>query len=97
MWGFVLEMNWLVDTRFRRSYADSVDLQVPSELAARLVRLAKQTGRTADQVALDLLRESVEQNEWFRSKVEKSRLSARHETLLDHQEVGNRVNAGYGS
>jgi predicted transcriptional regulator len=90
-------MNWLVDTRFRRSYADSVDLQVPSELAARLVRLAEQTGQTADQVALDLLRESVEQNEWFRSEVEKSPLSARHETLLDHQEVGNRVNARYGS
>jgi predicted transcriptional regulator len=87
--------GWLTD--LQRSYADSMDLQVPSEIAAKLVRLAEQTGRTADQVALDLLRDSVEHNEWFRSEVEKDRVSARDETLLDHQEVVTRINTRYRS
>jgi predicted transcriptional regulator len=54
-----------------------MELQVPSELGAKLVRLAEQTGRTADQVALDLLKDSVEHDEWFRSEMEKGRLSVR--------------------
>jgi predicted transcriptional regulator len=87
----------LVDTDLQRTYADSMDLQVPSELAAKLVRLAEQTGRTADQVALDLLRDSVEHNEWFRSELEKGRVSARDEKLLDHQEVVARINTRYRS
>ena len=74
-----------------------MDLQVPAELAAKLMRLAEQTGRTADQVALDLLSDSVEHNEWFRSEVEKGRVSARNETLLDHQAVVTRINTRYRS
>jgi predicted transcriptional regulator len=69
-----------------------MDLQVPSELGAKLVRLAEQTGRTADQVALDLLKDFVEHDEWFRSEMEKGRLSVREETLIDHQEVVARIN-----
>jgi predicted transcriptional regulator len=72
-----------------------MDLQVPSELAEKLVRLAEQTGRSADQVALELLRDSVEHDQWFRSEVEKGRLSARDETLLDHQEVMTRISTRY--
>ena len=52
-------------------------LQVPPELEAKLARLAAQTGRTVDQVALDLLSNSVDHDEWFRSEVEKGRTSGR--------------------
>lgn len=69
-----------------------MNLQLPAELAAKLNRLAAETGRTADQVALDLLTDSIEHDEWFRSEVEKGRVSARDETLLDHQEVVARLN-----
>lgn len=72
-----------------------MDLQVPPELEARLNRLAAQTGRTIDQVALDLLANSVEHDEWFRSEVEKGRLSAREGRLLDHQQVRSRINERY--
>ena len=54
--------------------ADSVvaqpvmNLQVPPELEAKLTRLAAETGRTVDQVALDLLASSVDHDEWFRPR-----------------------------
>jgi predicted transcriptional regulator len=62
-------------------------LQIPPELEAKLTRLAAQTGRTVDQVALELLASSVDHDEWFRREVEKGRVSAREGRLLDHDEV----------
>jgi predicted transcriptional regulator len=53
-----------------------MNLQVPPELEAKLTRLAAETGRTADQVALHLLASSVDHDEWFRAEVEKGRAAA---------------------
>lgn len=72
-----------------------MNLQVPPELEAKLNRLAAETGRTADQVALNLLVSSVDHDEWFRREVEKGRLSAREGRLLDHDEVASRVDQRY--
>ena len=54
-----------------------MNLQVPPELEAKLTRLATETGRSVDQVALDLLASSIDHDEWFRVEVEKGRASAR--------------------
>jgi len=70
-------------------------LHVPPELAAKLARLAEQTGRTVDQVALELLASSVDHDEWFRREVEKGRASAREGRLLDHNDVVNRMDQRY--
>ena len=70
-------------------------LQVPPELEAKLNRLASETGRTVDQVALDLLITSIDHDEWFRREVEKGRLSAREGRLLDHDEVASRIDQRY--
>ena len=70
-------------------------LQVPPELEARLNRLATQTGRPVDHVALELLVGSVDHDEWFRREVEKGRQSAREGRLLDHDEVASRVEQRY--
>ena len=70
-------------------------LRIPPELEAKLARLAAQTGRAVDQVALDLLASSVDHDEWFRRAVEKSRTSAREGRLLDHDEVATRMNQRY--
>ena len=72
-----------------------MNLQVPPELEERLTRLAEGTGRTVDQVALDLLANSVDHDEWFRSEVEKGRVSAREGRLLDHDEVASRMDRRY--
>jgi hypothetical protein len=48
-------------------------LEVPPELEAKLTRLAAETGRTADQVAIGLLASSVDHHQWFRGEVEKGR------------------------
>jgi len=72
-----------------------MNLQVPPELEAKLTRLAEDSGRTVDQVALDLLASSVDHDEWFREAVEKGRVSAREGRLLDHDEVASRMDRRY--
>ena len=72
-----------------------MDLHVPPELEAKLNRLAADTGRHADQVALDLLANSVEHDDWFRREVEKGRVAAREGRLLDHDEVASRIDQRY--
>src|SRR5262245_12970899 len=76
-------------------YAGFMTLQVPPELEAKLTRLAAETGRTVDQVALELLSSSVDHDEWFRREVEKGRASAREGRLLDHDEVASRIDQRY--
>jgi predicted transcriptional regulator len=73
-----------------------MNLQVPPELEAKLARMAAETGRTVDQVAIDLLASSVDHDEWFRREVEKGRASAREGRLLDHGEVAFRIDRRYG-
>ena len=72
-----------------------MNLYVPAELEEKLTRLATQTGRTVDQVALDLLASSVDYDEWFRAEVEKGRAAAREGRLLDHDDVAARVGRRY--
>jgi predicted transcriptional regulator len=72
-----------------------MNLYVPPELEAKLNRLAAETGRHAEQVALDLLASSVEHDDWFRREVEKGRLAAREGRLLDHDEIASRMDRRY--
>ena len=84
-----------IDKLRNRSYAGLMNLQVPPELEAKLTRLAAETGRTADQVALDLLASSVDHDEWFRAEVEKGRAAARDGKLLEHDDVAARMDRRY--
>ena len=68
-----------------------MELHVPPQLEAELNRLAAEIGRNAERFALNLLASSVERDEWFRREVEKGRVSAREGRLLDHDEVGSRI------
>jgi predicted transcriptional regulator len=72
-------------------YDSAVQLHVPPELAAKLNRLAAETGRKADRVALDLLTSSVDHEEWFRNEVQRGRASARDGRLIDQDVVAARV------
>lgn len=84
-------MELSVDTAAEPPYPAFMNLQVPPELEAKLTRLAAETGRTADQVALDLLASSVDHDEWFRGEVEKGRTSAREDRLIEHDDVAARM------
>ena len=68
-----------------------MNLQIPPELEAKLTRLAAETGRTADQVALDLLAKSVDHDDWFRAEVEKGRAAADEGRFLEHDDVAARI------
>ena len=76
-------------------YDSVMELHVPPELAAKLNRLAAESGRNVDQVALDLLTSSVDHDEWFRTEVERGRASAREGRLLDHDAVTARISQRY--
>jgi predicted transcriptional regulator len=84
-----------IDSAVDAPYAGFMNLQVPPELEAKLTRLAAETGRTADQVAIDLLASSVDHDEWFRGEVEKGRASAREGRLLEHDDVVARMDQRY--
>ena len=72
-----------------------MDLHVPPELEAKLNRLAAESGRHVDQVALDLLTTSVDHDEWFRREVERGRASAREGRVLNHDAVAFRISQRY--
>jgi len=91
----VKRLRNVVDKALRPSYAGFMNLQVPPELEAKLTRLAAETGRPVDQVALDLLASSVDHDEWFRQEVEKGRVAAREGRLIDHDEVASRIDRRY--
>ena len=84
-----------IDSPWVPPYADLMNLQIPPELEGKLARLATETGRTIDQVALDLLSSSMDHDEWFRSEVEKGRAAAREGRLLDHDDVVARMGRRY--
>jgi predicted transcriptional regulator len=84
-----------IDNLPNRSYAGFMNLQVPPELEAKLTRLAAETGRTVDQVALDLLASSMDHDEWFRAEVEKGRAAIREGRLLEHDGVASRLDRRY--
>jgi predicted transcriptional regulator len=72
-----------------------MNVQIPPELEAKLARMAVESGRTASEVALDLLTSSVDYDEWFRAEVEKGRTSAREGRLIEHDEVAARMDRRY--
>ena len=84
-----------IDSAVDAPYAGFMNLQVPPELEAKLTRLATETGRTVDQVALDLLASSIDHDEWFRSEVEKGRAAAREGRMLEHDDVAARMDRRY--
>ena len=84
-----------IDKLRNHPYADLMNLQVPPELEAKLTRLATETGRSVDQVALDLLASSIDHDDWFRSEVEKGRASAREGRMLEHDDVAARMDRRY--
>jgi predicted transcriptional regulator len=85
----------LIDTAVKAPYAGFMNLDVPPELEEKLTRLAAETGRTADQVALDLLASSMDHDEWFRAEVEKGRAAAREGRLNEHDDVAARIDRRY--
>jgi len=68
-----------------------MNLHLPPDLEAKLNRMAAETGRDAGQVAVELLTNSVEHDEWFRQQVERGRQSVREGCLLDHADVASRI------
>jgi predicted transcriptional regulator len=71
-----------------------MNLQIPPE-QAKLMRLAAETGRTVNQVALDLLASSMDHDEWFRAEVEQGRAAAREGTPIDPDDVVARIDRRY--
>jgi len=67
---------------------------VPPDLEAKLNRLAESAGRSAEQVALDLLATSVEHDEWFRRSRKGPRIGPSGQ-VLDRDELVARIEKRY--
>jgi predicted transcriptional regulator len=72
-----------------------MNVPIPRELEARLTRMAVETGRSVDQVVIDLLTSSIDHDEWFRAEVEKGHAAARAGRLIEHDEVAARMDRRY--
>jgi predicted transcriptional regulator len=70
-------------------------VQVPPELEAKFARLAADTGRTVDQVVLDVLVGWADHDGWFRAEVEQGRRAVADGRLLDHETVVSRMTSRY--
>jgi predicted transcriptional regulator len=95
--GLILDSSVAVAAERR---GDSVQhllerVPIPPELEARLARVAVETGRTVDQVAIDLLTSSIDHDEWFRAEVEKGRAAARAGRLIEHDKFAARMDRRY--
>jgi len=68
-----------------------MDVHLSPELQAKLERLAAHQGRDAESLVQETLERLVEYDEWFIREVEKGLKQIERGEVLEHDEVGARV------
>jgi predicted transcriptional regulator len=68
-----------------------MELHLKGELEARIVRIAAETGRDAEEVIAQLLESYLDHDDWFRREVQKGIDQAERGELLEHEEVVRRL------
>jgi predicted transcriptional regulator len=66
-------------------------LQISPELQAKLEHLAAQQGRDAQSLVREAIERLVDYDAWFLREVEKGMAQAARGELLEHEEVGRRL------
>jgi RHH-type rel operon transcriptional repressor/antitoxin RelB len=64
-----------------------MELNLKPELEARIARLARDTGRDAEDVVEQLLQSFLDYDDWFRHEVRKGIDEADRGELIDHQDL----------
>src|SRR5258708_7678932 len=68
-----------------------MEVNLSPELQARLKQLAEQQGRDAESLVSEAVERLLRYDEWFVGQVEKGLAQVDHGEVLDHEEVGNRL------
>jgi predicted transcriptional regulator len=68
-----------------------MEVNLNSDLQARLTHLAAQQGREAEALAREAIERLVEYDEWFIREVDKGLAQVEQGKVLTHEEVGARV------
>jgi predicted transcriptional regulator len=70
-----------------------MNVTLPQELEAKLNHMATESGRAADDLVRELVESYVAHDDWFRSAVREGLTQIESGKLLDHEEVGARMEA----
>jgi len=65
------------------------------DLQAKLTRLAAEQGRDSESLVVEAVERMVSYDEWFVREVERGIAAAEEGKLLDHDEVGRRIESRY--
>jgi len=68
-----------------------MEVSFPSELQAKLARLAAQQGRDSNSLVVEAVERLVDSEEWFVAEVEKGLAQMEQGRTLSHEEVGARL------
>jgi predicted transcriptional regulator len=68
-----------------------MELNLSPELHARLKQVAEQQGRDAESLINEAVERLLRYEEWFVDQVEKGLAQGERGEVLDHEEVGNRL------
>lgn len=68
-----------------------MEVNLSPELQARLKQAAEQQGRDAESLVNEAVERLLRYDEWFVDQVEKGLAQVERGEVLDHEEVGNRL------
>jgi len=68
-----------------------MEVNLSPELQARLKQVAEQQGRDAESLVNEAVERLLRYDEWFVDQVEKGLAQVERGEVLDHEEVGNRL------
>jgi predicted transcriptional regulator len=72
-----------------------MEVRLNPDLQAKLAQLASQRGRDTDALVVEAVERMVNYDEWFIREVEKGIAAADRGELIEHGEVGKRINQRY--
>ena len=68
-----------------------MDVSLPTDLQAKLSRLAAQQGRDSGALVVEAIERMLDYDEWFLLEVDKSLAQVESGQTLSHEEVGKRL------
>ena len=72
-----------------------MEVHISPDLQAKLIRLAAERGRDAQALVQEAIERFVGYDEWFVREVENGLAAADRGELIDHEEIGKRINGRY--
>jgi len=77
--------------RFDGCYASPIEINFSPELEAKLDRIATQQGRDAQALVREAVERLLDYDEWFSREIEKGLEQIDSGEVLEHDEVGKRL------